>query len=130
MTEARFRKRWMPFPLHSSGKKLLGVVLVLVAVVAVYINHFQNGFHFDDFHTVNQNVNIQNLKTLPRFFPDARLFTTRPTHQVYQPLTSATLAIDYWLGGGLNPLYFHLSTFLWFLVMLVLLFFLFRRIMD
>ena len=130
MTEAGFQRHWMPFPINSSGKKLLGVVLALGAVAAVYLNHFQNGFHFDDFHTVSQNVNIQNLKNLPRFFTDARLFSTLPTHQVYQPLTSATLAIDYWLGGGLNPLYFHLSTFFWFLAMLVLLFFLFRRIMD
>ncbi len=103
---------------------------MLLAVASVYANHFQNGFHFDDFHTVVGNVYIQNVRNLPRFFTDARLFSTLPTHQVYQPLTSATLAIDYWLGGGLKPLYFHLSTFFWFLAMLVLLFFLFRRIMD
>jgi len=116
--------------MQSKNQKLLGVVLALLAVVAVYVNHFQNGFHFDDFHTVSQNVYIQNLRNVPRFFTDARLFSTLPTHQVYQPLTSATLAVDYWLAGGLKPLYFHLSTFAWFLAMLVLLFLLFRRIMD
>lgn len=116
--------------MQSKSKKLVGVALLLLAVVAVYINHFQNGFHFDDFHTVSQNVYIQNLRNLPRFFTDARLFSTLPTHQVYQPLTSATLAVDYWLAGGLKPLYFHLSTFAWFLAMLVLLYSLFRRIMD
>jgi len=106
------------------------VLLVLLAVAAIYSNHFQNAFHFDDFHTVVGNVDIQNVQNLPRFFTDARLFSTLPTHQVYQPVTSATLAIDYWLAGGFKPLYFHLFTFVWFLAMLALIFFLFRRIMD
>ena len=114
----------------SDRRKLIGLLLVLLAVSAAYSNHFQNSFHFDDWHTVVGNVSIQNVRNLPRFFVDPSLFSTLPTHQVYQPVTSATLAIDYWLGGGLNPLYFHLITFAWFLIMLVLLFLLFQRIMD
>ena len=116
---------------HSESKKLLAaVLLVLFAVTIAYANHFHNTFHFDDWHTIGQNVAIQNIRNVPRFFADPRLFSTMPTHQVYQPVTSATLAIDYWLAGGLKPLYFHLSTFCWFLTMLALLFFLFRRCMD
>ena len=65
--------------MQSKNQKLLGVVLALLAVVAAYVNHFQNGFHFDDFHTVSQNVYIQNLRNVPRFFTDARLFSTLPT---------------------------------------------------
>jgi protein O-mannosyl-transferase len=120
----------MGFFVTSERKRLLGVLLVLLAVASVYANHFQNTFHFDDWHTVVGNVYIQNVKNVPRFFADARLFSTLPTNQAYQPVTSATLAIDYWLAGGLKPFYFHLSTFVWFLAMLALLFFLFRRIMD
>lgn len=121
----------MPFSISSSPKKLLGMLLLVLLTVGVaYSNHFQNAFHFDDWHTVVQNVSIQNIENLPRFFTDPQLFSTMPTHQVYQPVTIATLAIDYWLAGGLQPFYFHLSTFLWFLVMLILLFLLFRRIMD
>jgi len=116
---------------RSENKRLLAaVLLVLFAVWIAYSNHFQNTFHFDDWHTIGQNVAIQNIRNVPRFFADPRLFSTMPTHQVYQPVTSATLAIDYWLAGGLKPLYFHLSTFCWFLTMLALLFLLFRRCMD
>jgi tetratricopeptide (TPR) repeat protein len=118
-------------PIDSGSKRLHGaVLLVLLAVTATYSNHFQNAFHFDDLHTITGNIYIQDLNNVPRFFTDARLFSTLPDHQVYQPVTSATLAIDYWLARGLKPLYFHLSTFVWFLVTLVLLFFLFRRIVD
>lgn len=120
----------MLLPANPHRKSLIGMLLVLLAVAAAYSNHFQNSFHFDDWHTVVGNVSIQNVRNLPRFFVDPALFSTLATHQVYQPVTSATLAIDYWLGGGLNPLYFHLLTFVWFLFMLVLLFLLFQRIMD
>src|ERR1700687_4145197 len=103
-------------PICSGSKRLHGaVLLVLLAVTATYSNHFQNAFHFDDLHTITGNIYIQDLNNVPRFFTDARLFSTLPDHQVYQPVTVTTLAIDYWLAGGLKPLLFHLSTFVWFL---------------
>jgi len=105
----------------------LGLVLV---VLAAYANHFQNEFHFDDLHSITQNPAIAELGNLPRFFTDASLFSIMPSGRTWRPLVSTSLAIDYWLGGGLKPFYFHLSTFFWFLVQLVLMFFLFRRIMD
>ena len=111
-------------------RTLIAASLVLLAVVAAYSNHFQNNFHFDDSHAIVQNVYIQDPQNIPKFFSDARLFSTLPDHQVYQPVTVATLAVDYWIAGGLKPLYFHLSTFIWFLVMLTLLFFIFRTIME
>src|SRR2546423_74955 len=57
-------------------------------------------------------------------------FSTMPDHQVYRPVTMVTLAVDYWLGRGLKPFWFHLSTFAWLIVQTILMFFLFRRIMD
>jgi protein O-mannosyl-transferase len=103
---------------------------MLAAVLLAYFNHFQNEFHFDDFHTVTGNPSIRSLRNIPKFFTDARTFSTLPSNQSYRPIVSTTLALDYWAGGGLRPFYFHLSTFLWFLLQLVLMFFLFRRIFD
>jgi tetratricopeptide (TPR) repeat protein len=105
----------------------LGLALV---VLAAYANHFQNGFHFDDPHTVVANVYIRDLGNIPRFFTDATMFSAQQGTQVWRPVVTTSLAIDYWLGSGLKPFYFHLSTFAWFLVQLVLMFLLFRRIMD
>jgi len=101
-----------------------------LAVLAAYANHFDNEFHFDDFHTILENPAIADLSNIPRFFTSSRFFSTHATNQSYRPLTSVSLALDYWLAEGLEPFYFHLSTFFWFLVQLVLMFFLFRRIMD
>jgi tetratricopeptide (TPR) repeat protein len=67
---------------------------------------------------------------IPRFFVDASTSSTLPENRVYRPLLTASLAIDYWLGGGLKPLFFHLSTFFWFLLQIVVMFFLFRTVFD
>jgi hypothetical protein len=42
--------------------RLAGDIAVLLALAtAVYSNHFHNAFHFDDFHTVTENVHIRKL---------------------------------------------------------------------
>src|SRR5580700_3396896 len=111
-------------------REAAAVAVLLLAVLAAYANHFHNEFHFDDFHSVTGNVFLQDLRNIPRFFTDPGTSSTMPDHAVYRPLVSTSLAIDYRLGHGFQPLYFHLSTFFWFAVQLVLMVFLFRRIMD
>jgi len=104
-----------------------GLVVVLMAVLAAYSNHFENGFHFDDYHTITDNAFVTTLHNIPRFFTDAALSSTRPATATYRPVTTSSLAVDYWLGHGFQPLFFHISTFIWFALQLVLMFFLFRR---
>lgn len=116
--------------MRADAKVWLLLGLLLAGVTVVYLNHFDNGFHFDDAHTVENNPAIQSLSNIPRFFRDATLFSTLPDHQMYRPLVSATLAIDYRLGGGLEPFYFHLSTFIWFLAQLVCMFVLFAALLN
>ena len=53
-----------------------------------------------------------------------------PGRPIYRPVVSTSLAVDYFVGRGYKPFFFHLSTFVWFAVQLILMFFLFRRIMD
>jgi tetratricopeptide (TPR) repeat protein len=105
-------------------------VLLLAALCATYSNHFHNGFHFDDWHTVANNPWIRDLRNLPRFFTDSRTMSIVPTNQSYRPLVTASLALDYRLGHGLNVAYFQASTFFWYVVQLVLMFFLFHGIMQ
>jgi len=45
-------------------------------------------------------------------------------------MVSTTLALDYWMGHGYGPLWFHVSTFLFFLTQVVCLFFLYRLILS
>src|SRR5438067_301791 len=112
------------------AKTILPVGLVLAAVCIVYLGHFQNGFHFDDIHTVTGNPYIRDLRNIPKFFTDTKTFSILPRNRTYRPLLSTSLAFDYWLGGSLSPFYFQLSTFCWFLVQLVLMYALFRKICD
>jgi Flp pilus assembly protein TadD len=98
--------------------------------LAGYANHFGNGFHFDDAHTIVNNPFIRDLANLPRFFAGPAMFSTMPDHQTYRPVTLVTLAVDYRLGQGLHPFWFHFSTFVWLMAQVILMFFLYRRIMD
>jgi len=115
---------------RSNGRLALLCLAVSLILLAAYANHFHNGFHFDDFHTVTGNPYIRDLHNIPRFFTDPALFSTLPDHITWRPVTSVSLAIDYWLGRGLNAFYFQLSTFLWFVLHVILMWFLFVRIMD
>ena len=104
--------------------------LLLLAVLGVYSGHFHNQFHFDDIPTVVSNPYIRDIHNIARFFTDARTFSVLPRNRTYRPVVSTSLAIDYWLGGGLQPLWFHVSTFCWFLIQLTLMYALFRKICD
>lgn len=111
-------------------KLALFSILALIGLFGVYANHWHNGFHFDDAHTIQNNVYIQRVENIPLFFKDPHTFSTITAHCSYRPLVSTTLAIDYWMGKGLNTLYFHIDTFFFFILQLVLMFFMFLKIID
>ena len=102
----------------------------LLAICLAYANHFNNAFHFDDFHTIVDNPAIRSLRNVPRFFHDATSFSVLPANRTYRPIVSASLALDYALGRGYVPFWFHLSTFLLFLGEVLLLDGLYRLLLD
>ncbi|MFC5282252.1 tetratricopeptide repeat protein [Pedobacter alpinus] len=104
--------------------------LIFLVLCAAYSNHFYNGFHFDDWHTIEENPFIRNIKNIPAYFSDPKMFSVLPSNQSLRPIVTTSLAIDYWLGGGLNPFYFHLSTFIWFIVLGILIFFSYKIILN
>lgn len=108
---------------------ILGGGLLLVAILAAYSNHFHNGFHFDDGHTIVNNAALRDLQNIPLFFRDATTFSTLPSNQSYRPLVSTLLAIDYRLGRGLQPFWFHVSTFAIFLAITLLLAFVIHHLL-
>ena len=109
---------------------ILAALLLLMAVAA-YSNSFHNSFHFDDSHTIVNNLYIRNIANIPLFFKDSTTFSSLPSNQSYRPVVPATLAIDYWLGGGLdNTFYFHLSMFILFVVQAALMVLFYRTVFD
>ena len=108
---------------------LLGIML-LVVLITTYSNHFNNPFQFDDSHSIEGNVYIRDLNNIPLFFTDASTATNLPTNQSYRPMVPLQNAIDYWIGGGLNPFYFHLTIFFWYIVLIILLFFFYQKLLK
>jgi tetratricopeptide (TPR) repeat protein len=98
-------------------RQYLAALALLAAIIGTYSNHFHNSFHFDDAHTIETNVHIRSLSNIPKFFTDPATFSNLPTHQVYRPLLTTTLALDYVRGGG-TPLAFHVTNIA-FLVVLI-----------
>jgi hypothetical protein len=107
-----------------AGAALAAVVVFLAA----YSNSLHNGFHFDDSHVIVDNVFIRNLENIPRFFSDARTSSALPANQTYRPLVLLTAALDYRLGGGLNPVSFHITQLTLMLAVGVMLFLLYLRL--
>lgn len=106
------------------------LIALLAAVSAVYAAHFDNGFHFDDSHTIVENPAIRDLHQWRRLLTDGRAFSVLPSNQGWRPLVTLSLAFDYWLAGGLNPPAFHADVFLAFLLLLVLFFRLASRVLE
>lgn len=105
-------------------------ILVVSAIFLAYANSFHNSFHFDDFHTIVDNPAIRSLQNVPRFFTDATTFSVLPANRTYRPIVSTSLALDYTMGHGYGPFWFHLSTFLIFLGLFFLLDSTYRLLLD
>jgi len=99
---------------------ILSPVLILVVIgwLAVWSNHFESGFHFDDVPTIVANPYIEHLSSVGAFFTNPRVSSVDKDTVAYHPLLSIWFAVDYWLGGG-KPFVFQLENFLWFAVLLV-----------
>lgn len=102
--------------------------ILFISLLLTYSNHFNNGFHFDDNHAIVSNINIRNIDNIPKFFVDKKMVSSSKDHWGLRPLVTTTLALDFWIAGGLNPFYFHLSTFIIYILLLVLMYFLFQKI--
>ncbi|WP_128755306.1 tetratricopeptide repeat protein [Aquimarina sediminis] len=111
--------------------KVLYFILIMISITTItYLNHFDNSFHFDDYHTITENPNIRSLTNITTFFTDGKTISSLPQNQSYRPVVTTSLAFDYWLANGYNPLFFHLSTFILFLLQGILIFFFTQKIIN
>lgn len=134
-------KKWLTLIFLASPKKIVKVLLSnwcklrwILAIVAIagltaaYWGHFDNGFYFDDTHTIIQNESIKSLENWTLFFTDISTFGTLPTNRGWRPLVTLCNAIDAHLGhGALDQRWFHAHIFLDYILLLVLTFFVLRK---
>lgn len=116
----------------TKGRFLAIAIGLMVVLTAVYANHFDNGFYFDDIHTIVNNEYVRSIQ-LKEYFTNIETFGTMPNNRGYRPVVTLLNAIDYQLGGKeLNEVVYHVSIWFWYLVQGVLLFIfilnLFRKI--
>ncbi|GAB4136708.1 MAG: hypothetical protein Fur0041_11260 [Bacteroidia bacterium] len=122
-------------PVFSDALKkpsfLASALVLMIALFITYSNHFQNPFHFDDSHTIVNNVAIRDMGNLHRFFTDATTSSTLPANQAWRPGVTTLNAIDTWISGGTpDSFYFHISIFISYIILGVLLFFFFLHILK
>jgi tetratricopeptide (TPR) repeat protein len=115
--------------LTSRSRLWLAGLGALALWAAAYSNSLQNSFHFDDDHVIERNVYIRDLHNIPKFFTDARTFSTFAPNANYRPMVSLTLAIDYAVAGGLKPVAFHVTQLALCLLVGVLFFFVARALL-
>lgn len=124
--------------MHKRDYTFIIVSIILFAgLIITYSNHFDNSFHFDDDHAIVGNVHIRDIKNIPDFFTDATTSSILPQNQGYRPGLTSIHAICYWLSeksdseqGGLNTFYYHLITFIFFVLQAFLMYFFFIKILD
>ena len=117
--------------MKKNGLIILLSVLFLAALTYAYSNHFTNGFYFDDSHTIKNNKHIRDIGNIPSFFTTPETMSNLPGNRAYRPLVTTSNAIDYWLAGNkYDPFYFHRTIYFFYILQLILMFFVFKNILN
>jgi len=100
----------------------LRVALLLAVPILVYANTLLNGFVFDDETYIFSNPAVTHV-TAPA------LFRPLKANNVFRPVTFATLALN-WKLGGARPLGYHLFNLLLHAAVTLLLYLVLRKLLE
>jgi tetratricopeptide (TPR) repeat protein len=96
----------MPIPVSDAAPGMAerlarrAPALLAVVILAVYWNSFASGFHFDDWHVIEQNPAIRTLANVPRFFIDPHLTTVLRENTDLRPILLASFALNWAISGA------------------------------
>jgi len=97
---------------RANGRRYVGVAAVVFALTALtYSNSLDNGFHFDDEHSLTENPHIRTLDNAAQFFMDPQTFSRNPGSEMYRPLVVLSYALNFRIGE-LEPRGYHLVNLL------------------
>src|SRR5262245_36734177 len=96
-------------------------LLLAAAIACAYANSLGIGFHFDDWHVLEQNPHIRSVAEIPRFFVDPGTTSVLRENKDLRPVLMTTFALNYAVSGT-APWSYHLVTLLlhWIVALLVL----------
>lgn len=96
----------MADPSPSTDKTSLRTLIALALFPALlYANTLGNSFQYDDLPLIVGNEYVHDLSNIGRFFVSPKLIGDIPLSG-YRPITMATFALNYAIGGD-NPLGYH-----------------------
>ncbi|MDQ1469534.1 MAG: protein O-mannosyl-transferase [Bryobacterales bacterium] len=106
----------------------LAPIAIVLFGLAVWSNHFQNGFHGEDYTTIVNNRAVRSLSNVPLFFTRPRTFSTEPENADYRPWLLSSFAFDASVTRSNGPLIYQIDSFVWFGLLMVSLYVVFRLI--
>lgn len=73
--------------------------MIFFVVIITYSNSLSGDFIYDDEYFILKNINIRNLANVPSFFSNrSTVAFSGLSEEVYRPLTTLTLALNYFFG--------------------------------
>ncbi|KAL4219888.1 Protein O-mannosyl-transferase tmtc4 [Mactra antiquata] len=85
--------------------------VVFIISVVCFIISYDGDFVFDDSEAITGNNDLRPDTPLSDIFKNdfwGKKLDSKTSHKSYRPLTVLTYRLSYYLGGGLNPVVFHL----------------------
>jgi protein O-mannosyl-transferase len=98
------------------------IELLLAAALLVYVNALPNGFTFDDGFYILESHAVKTFSLTGFFQPT-------PVNNIFRPLTFATFAVN-WLLGGAHPFGYHLVNVLLHAAVTLLLYLVLRTLLE
>lgn len=103
------------------------LLVLTLAVAAVYYGSLTGPYHFDDSHSVEGNHAIRSMANIPSFWTDAKTSSFIPENRVYRPLVYTFYSVCWWIGDGATwP--FHLMKLLMQIAVALGMFAIWRRL--
>ena len=107
-------------------------LLLLLLIALTYGNSLDNGWHFDDNHSIVNNEDIRSLSNIGRFFTDPKTFSLLAKKEVgfnpmYRPLLLVGYGMTYFFGGYSLP-FWHLTQIFLHFIFCSLLYLFFREL--
>ncbi len=95
---------------ESLREKVAPILLLTFVPALLYANTLGNAFQYDDSAFILKNTYVHSVSNIGHFFTSPRLISNIPLSG-YRPLTMASFALNYSLGGE-NPEGYHLTNVL------------------
>ena len=71
------------------------ILIIVLFTGLIYANTLQNEFHYDDIHSLKDNLQIRFLGNIPKYFTHPEMFSARPSVMMPRPLLLITFALNY-----------------------------------